>query len=113
MTHEAKGSEVMTEQVIPDPLTDPWRVVSMALLCEARGEAVSGALNDAVEDAAVLLTCRALMAAGMSSEKAMSQFDDRDYKICLSYDGAKEEFGLSIEWADGSTTVAASGSESA
>lgn len=100
----------MTEETIPDPLSNPWWVVSMALACEARGKVVSEALNDAVEDAAVLLTCKALMAAGMSSEKAMSQFEERDYKICLSYDGAKEEFGLSVEWADGTSTVAASGS---
>jgi hypothetical protein len=92
-------------ETIPDPLSDPWRVVSMALLCEARGEAVSEALTDAVEDAAVLLTCRALMAAGMSSEKAVSQFDERDYEICLSFNGATDEFGLTVVWADGEGTT--------
>lgn len=92
-------------EAIPDPLSNPWWVVSMALACEARGEAVSEALKDAVEDAAVLLTCQALMAAGMSSEKAMSQFDERDYEICLSFDGATEEFGLTIVWADGEGTT--------
>jgi len=92
-------------EAIPDPLSDPWRVVSMALLCEARGEAVSEALADAVEDAAVFLTCRALMEAGMSSEKAVSQFDERDYEIHLSFNGATDEFGLTIAWADGEGTT--------
>jgi hypothetical protein len=92
-------------EAIPDPLSDPWRVVRMALLCEARGEVVSEALSDAVEDAAVLLTCQALMAAGMSSEKAVSQFDERDYEIRLSFNGATDDFGLTIVWADGEGTT--------
>lgn len=98
----------MMDEPIPDPLKDPWRVVSMALLCQARNEVVPEALADAVTDAAVYLSCGTFVAAGMSPEKAMSQFEDRDYEIHLSFDGATDEFGLRVEWADGETTITAS-----
>lgn len=95
------------ETAIPDPITDPWRVVSMALLCEARKEPVPEALAEAVEEAAAYLTCSALVGAGMSPEKAISQFDDRDYEIHLTYDRGQDQLGLEIRWADGTTTVTA------
>jgi hypothetical protein len=77
----------------------------MALACQAKNEPMSEELSDAVYDAATYLACGSLVSAGMDVDKAIQQFDERDFKIHLSYDGNTDEMELQIEWADGEAAV--------
>lgn len=95
----------MANATIPDPTEDPWRVIGMALLCQAKDEPMSEELSDAVYDAATLLACTSLVQGGMDVDTAISQFDERDFKIHLSYDSNTDEMGLEIEWADGEVAI--------
>lgn len=88
-----------------DPTEDPWQVIGMALLCQAKDEPMSEELSDAVYDAATLLACASLVQNGMDVDTAISQFDERDFKIHLTYDSNTDEMGLEIEWVDGEVAI--------
>lgn len=93
------------DSTIPDPIDEPWKVIGMALVCQAKDVEMSKELSDAVYDAATFLACGTLIQTGMDVEKAVRQFEERDFEIHLSYDRTTDEMGLTIEWADGETTL--------
>lgn len=96
------------EAEILDPrvMEDPWSLVEEALGYEARDEVVPDDLQDAVSQAAVLMTSLALYRNGIDEDQIDRLFyGDREWSVKLGYAFATREFSCEIVWKDGERHV--------
>lgn len=84
---------------------DLWGYIADALVLKGKGEPVPDAVLDRAHDAGVLLCASALIQGGASIESVERQFTEREYTLRFTYDGEADEWGVTVDWDDGTNTT--------
>lgn len=100
------GRMMSAEDWLAEAEAHPWSVVADALLYEAEGKPLPVEVADAAYMAGTLLAASALVRAGMSMETLDYKFGQQEYSVHFTYHRDSDEFGVTIDWEDGSSTDA-------
>lgn len=110
---ESHVRTMTAEEWLVEAQEHPWTVIADALLYEAEGLPLPEEVSDAAYMAGTMLAAGTLVKAGCDIDAVERQFVERDYSLRFTYHRDSDEFGVVVEWEDGTVTTAQQGDDDA